>query len=192
MAITLAFENGSEAAPMTMSGAVITIGRVAGNDIVLADPRISSRHGRLLRQGEGYIYEDLGSRNGSMLERNGEKNVIPSHEPIEITQGDRLLLGDLVTPVVVVIRRVPRSFMEYDGGTVVAHRSAIMTDRTLTQHEDSQIIRDLFDLLHGISGQTDPKTVLAQIGSAVLKRFSYANCLSVLLRDGDGEWVAQP
>ena len=101
------------------------------------------------------------------------------------------MLGDLVTPVVVVIRRVPRSFMDYDGGTVVAHRSAIMTDRTLTQHEDSQIIRDLFDLLHAISGQTDPKTVLAQIGSAVLKQFSYANCLSVLLRDGDGEWVAE-
>lgn len=43
---------------------VITLGREAGNDIVVDDPVVSRRHALLRRSGDGYEIEDLGSANG--------------------------------------------------------------------------------------------------------------------------------
>ena len=188
MAITIGFENGSDTAPTTLSGAVITIGRIAGNDIVLADPRISSRHGRLVRQGEGYMYEDLGSRNGSMLLRDGDQTILQPHDPVPIARGDRVCLGDLVNPVTLVIRRVAQTLAAYDGGTVVASRSALVTDSTLAANDDKQMIRELFDLLHALSGKTETKEVFHGIGDGILKRFSWADGVSIFVRDETGEW----
>ena len=46
----------------------LRIGRVAGNEIVLDDPRVSSRHARLMIvAGSEALIEDLGSSNGTFL-----------------------------------------------------------------------------------------------------------------------------
>ena len=46
----------------------LRIGRVPGNDIVLDDPRVSSRHARLMIvAGSEALIEDLGSSNGTFL-----------------------------------------------------------------------------------------------------------------------------
>jgi hypothetical protein len=44
-----------------------TVGRSRDNDIVVADPNISRRHARLSRSENGFVVEDLGSTNGTML-----------------------------------------------------------------------------------------------------------------------------
>jgi len=69
---------------------VITIGREAGNDIVLEDPQVSRHHARLTQQGGLYIVEDLGSTNGTFL--NGRRVMTP----MPINAGDKLGLGDTV------------------------------------------------------------------------------------------------
>src|SRR3972149_3698419 len=46
---------------------VHTIGREAGNDIIINDPQVSRHHARLTLQGNAYILEDLGSTNGSFV-----------------------------------------------------------------------------------------------------------------------------
>lgn len=50
-----------------------TIGREAGNDIVLGDPSISRRHAQITRSGKDYILADLGSSHGTYV--NGIKTV---------------------------------------------------------------------------------------------------------------------
>ncbi|MDP9362272.1 MAG: FHA domain-containing protein [Acidobacteriota bacterium] len=61
-----------------------TIGRTASNTIVLRDPSVSARHARIIRAAEGFMIEDVGSRNGTFV--NSEKLT-----------GKRLLVeGDLV------------------------------------------------------------------------------------------------
>jgi Protein of unknown function (DUF3662)/FHA domain len=45
-----------------------TIGRSQENDIVIPDPNVSRRHARLSRADNGYIVEDLGSTNGTLLD----------------------------------------------------------------------------------------------------------------------------
>ena len=61
-----------------------TIGRTPDNGIVLADGSVSAKHARIERTAEGFVLEDLQSRNGTFV--NGEK-----------LEGKRLLAdGDLI------------------------------------------------------------------------------------------------
>ncbi len=71
-------------------GEVITVGRETGNDLVAADAEVSRHHARLVREGEGYLLEDLGSTNGTFL--NGRRLISPQ----AIGDGDLINLGETV------------------------------------------------------------------------------------------------
>ena len=45
-----------------------TVGRSQDNDIVIPDPNVSRKHARLSRADNGYVVEDLGSTNGTLLD----------------------------------------------------------------------------------------------------------------------------
>src|SRR5208282_2249604 len=64
-----------------------TLGRQGDNDLVLLDTRISRRHARIVRDDEGYLLEDAGSRHGTFV--NGEK-VDASRR---LKSGDQISLG---------------------------------------------------------------------------------------------------
>lgn len=74
---------------------VHTVGREAGNDIIINDPQISRHHARLTLQGSAYILEDLGSTNGSFV--NGRRVT----GPVALSAGDMIGLGDTVVLAVV-------------------------------------------------------------------------------------------
>jgi hypothetical protein len=65
-----------------------TLGRGEAVDIRIEDPYASSRHARIVRQGELLVLEDLGSTNGTYL--NGE----PLRGPQPLHPGDRIAIGD--------------------------------------------------------------------------------------------------
>ncbi len=46
---------------------VTTIGRVSANDIILDDASVSTKHARVHRTAEGFVMEDLRSRNGTFI-----------------------------------------------------------------------------------------------------------------------------
>jgi hypothetical protein len=69
---------------------VLTLGREAGNDLVIEDPQISRRHSRLTRQGNSYLLEDLGSTNGTFV--NGSRVTTP----VLLANGDLIGLADTV------------------------------------------------------------------------------------------------
>lgn len=45
-----------------------SVGRSEENDITISDPNISRKHARLLRAENGFVVEDLGSTNGTLLD----------------------------------------------------------------------------------------------------------------------------
>ncbi len=79
----------------------MTIGRSAGNELVLADPEVSRRHVRVLRRADGYAVEDIGSTNGTFV--NGQRI---SHLTL-LQDGDTIDLGDTVRLRFVSPRAVP-------------------------------------------------------------------------------------
>lgn len=74
----------------------IFLGRDVNNDVVINDPEVSRRHARLIRDGEEYLYEDLGSTNGTFIQ--GQRLAAPTllkHGTI-ITIGERVLLSYMI------------------------------------------------------------------------------------------------
>ena len=76
-----------------------TIGRSQENDIVISDPNISRKHARLSRADNGYVVEDLGSTNGTLLD-----GAPIDRERIE--SGDELTFGQSTARLV---RRIDSS-----------------------------------------------------------------------------------
>lgn len=76
---------------------VYTIGREAGNDIMIEDTQISRHHARLTRQGNSYVVEDLGSTNGAFV--NGRR----VSTPVSLSNGDMLGFADTIVFAVQVV-----------------------------------------------------------------------------------------
>jgi hypothetical protein len=69
----------------------IFIGRDLGNDVVISDAEISRRHARLVMQAGGFVLEDLGSTNGTVV--NGQRLM----GPYLLRPGEVITLGEHVT-----------------------------------------------------------------------------------------------
>ena len=65
---------------------VTVIGRSRRCDIVLTDPNVSRQHAEVRRQDDGFLLLDLGSTNGTRVNRRDVKQVVLQH-------GDRVELG---------------------------------------------------------------------------------------------------
>ncbi|MFA4965298.1 MAG: DUF3662 and FHA domain-containing protein [Thermoleophilia bacterium] len=65
---------------------VTVVGRSRRCDIVLADPNVSRQHAEVRRQGDDYVVHDLGSTNGTRVNRRGVKQAV-------LRPGDRLEFG---------------------------------------------------------------------------------------------------
>jgi hypothetical protein len=93
-------------------GTLLLIGRAPEADIRLADTGVSRRHGQLRRTPRGWVYEDLGSTNGSTI--NGRRVGTT-----EMHDGDRLEVGSSV----LVYREAdhPRGGDGRSGGELSGH-----------------------------------------------------------------------
>lgn len=69
----------------------IFIGRDLANDISINDPEVSRRHARIFLQGSNFIFEDLGSTNGTMV--NGQRLM----GPYMLRAGELIVLGEQVS-----------------------------------------------------------------------------------------------
>ncbi len=69
-----------------LSGPVTVLGRSRRCDIVLTDPNVSRQHAEIRRQDDGFMLVDLGSTNGTRVNRRDVKQVVLQH-------GDRIELG---------------------------------------------------------------------------------------------------
>jgi pSer/pThr/pTyr-binding forkhead associated (FHA) protein len=71
----------------------VTVGRASGCQVALTDPTVSQLHARIFRRDNKLFVEDLGSSNGTFLNR---KKVTA---PTAIRRGDRLAFGSTILEV---------------------------------------------------------------------------------------------
>ena len=69
-----------------LDGSVITAGRDARSDIFLDDVTVSRRHAEIYRRGPKYLVRDVGSLNGTYVNR---KQI----DDVELHDGDELQIG---------------------------------------------------------------------------------------------------
>lgn len=74
-----------------LRGGSIVIGRDPTNDIVLDDIEVSRKHARLIAQSGGYVIEDMGSTNGTYVDEERIRAMLP------LRPGTRVRLGENIT-----------------------------------------------------------------------------------------------
>ena len=83
-------DEGGARRKLAFSKPELTVGRVQGNDIVLAKRNVSKQHARLTLKGDHAVVVDLNSTNGTWV--NGRK--ISSPHPLK--QGDKIYIADFI------------------------------------------------------------------------------------------------
>jgi len=73
-----------------LEAGLVSLGRYAGNTIIISDETVSRHHARLRKSEEGYSAEDLNSANGLFV--NGERVTAPRL----LKSGDVIGLGEVI------------------------------------------------------------------------------------------------
>jgi transcriptional regulator with GAF, ATPase, and Fis domain len=84
----------------------MTIGRSPSNTVVLTDYHLSGEHAQITRTPAGYLFRDLKSTNGSIVERQGERLTVDRSCKWQrlLVTGDVLSLGDPTNPVRIAVQ----------------------------------------------------------------------------------------
>jgi pSer/pThr/pTyr-binding forkhead associated (FHA) protein len=74
-------------------GSDVTFGRTDSATVILGDPYVSDRHAHVFHDGRHWVVEDLGSTNGTFLNR------VKVTSPTPIAAGDQLGIGKTIVEV---------------------------------------------------------------------------------------------
>src|SRR4029077_2035014 len=91
--ITLAEKGGGNQQQLTFKKAEVTIGRLAGNDIVLGKGNVSKYPSRIVLKDGKFIIVDMKSTNGTYV--NGKKIAAPQ----VVRPSDKIYIGDYIINV---------------------------------------------------------------------------------------------
>ncbi len=164
-----------------------TIGRSPDCDLVLTDYHLSAEHLQIQWRDGQYVAVDLRSTNGTMLVRGNRRIVLQGPDSWEkiLEDGDRLLLGDPSSPV--IIGCSIEENREQPAGRVVATRSRKDVDKLEGQLEESP--SDLALLYRATTeiarAGLDLNAVLVALADHVFSLLSGATHVTILLSDED-------
>jgi transcriptional regulator with GAF, ATPase, and Fis domain len=166
----------------------ILIGRAANAAFQLSDSHLSSEHGLIFRDQANYVYRDLRSTNGSMLLRGQKRVLLDGSDRWEagLRDGDRLLLGDATSPVIVLCKLQDEQ-LEQGDPKVIAKRGRNDLDEVEHKVEKSGDAARLYRALKVLRGGLEIDEVLNAVANAVLELVSRATHLSILLSDGEDD-----
>lgn len=173
-----------------------TIGRHPRSTICLHDPLISKKHAIIHQVGDKYLYEDLGSSNGSFLD--GVR--ITKHK---MDDGDTLTLGKVTMTFyaeseeeklakLVNISRVSQSSTVHDRIEVTSVEEflpeAAVLDLGLLR-VDYEKLRLGHELLQNIGLDNSLSSVLEKVSNEMLRIFHADRCVILLSKPPSGELV---
>ncbi len=124
-----------------------TIGRDAGCEIPVDDPSASRRHARFTPTADGFVLEDLGSKNGTLV------NDAPCTSHV-LQDGDRILIGSVLAVFQDQAQpSAPAVVISEDGGTTHATRYATRDTRLVLPQQRLQMIYELSERLTTLQSQ---------------------------------------
>ena len=161
--------------------APVTLGRAPGNSVVLSDGRISSFHGQIARRGSTWVYADLGSRNGSVVDAGDRRVTVDGREVREaqLPDGARILLGDANEPVIIEVSLSDAAHPPTE--TVVATRAAAeLSERSvawLDARADRRVLRHLVALAEQVAAGRTQVDAIRPVADAIFELAPAAEAL---------------
>jgi sigma-B regulation protein RsbU (phosphoserine phosphatase) len=139
---------------------VVILGRDQDADISLPSPAVSRRHARLLRKDGTYFVEDLGSRNGVLLNDKRVAGRMP------ISDADELRIAEFAL----------RFTVEEEPEQVVRGKVNVRTvNQELFSLNPAQKLQMVLELSQHLSGTVDQRTLLDKLLEHLFKLFPLAD-----------------
>jgi serine phosphatase RsbU (regulator of sigma subunit) len=177
-----------------LEGDSIVIGRSSECDLVLEDRFLSRRHTRLFKSGSDWLVEDMGSRNGTIL------NGTLVDEPTKVKFGDRLQLSGSSVSIQRTSEpsRITESQVTDLGQhTILRSASELMSDSESTKTDeidDAEALRrvanrlKLLNTVHHALGQSvDLDELLNRILTGAFEHLKPEEGV-IFLKDSNGEF----
>ncbi len=173
----------------------ISIGRGSSNTLVLDDYHLSTNHGIVEVVGQKIFYQDLRSTNGSRVYRQDQTIVVDkrNHWKQCLEAGDQIRLGDIHSPVVLIIEQgsqtVNESVKDISESQVTANES-ILSSRSLidvpavTQRiqNNVDVVGKLYEATSIVSSSVYMEETFESIAKATWSLLSNAHVLSLWLQ----------
>lgn len=181
----------AEGAPFehALRGDSLVIGRALDADLTLADPFLSRRHSRLYRSDAGLLVEDLGSRNGTLV--NGKAIAGPTPvgpgDVIGISNSLIKILAEVAGPV-----RVPEPEADFLDGTVFRRASDLLDRQSAAVASNGADLRrfaERLKLLNEVHQALGRSLTLEELLELILERaFDHLrpDRGAILLKEADG------
>lgn len=154
----------------TFIGPEVRVGRASDNGLSISSQYMSRHHGVIFREGEGWSYRDVESRNGTeYMGGDGQARKFERlpPEPTRLKTGDRLRMGDVLIEV-----ELPKEVMQ------VWNTDEAMTSIFTPENDSSHLsfVRVLFEAawrLGQCQNETQAFGVLAQIVEKAVSQVSH-------------------
>lgn len=179
--VRLTILQGEEAGDVFLSReASITIGTATDNQFRLTDPFISRHHAEICEAADGWVYRDLKSTNGSIIER-GEQQLLLGEEKseYELCEGDLLLLGKTV----ICFQVEPAEQQAVESGLIASRNLEDLVKTGIRKLESLEDLAAAYQLEREISFAFGAEDMLDAILEGTLKAFPAATHTILLLVD---------
>lgn len=174
MATLILLQGGNPGRRFECDGETTTVGRQSDCAVCLDDPAVSRRHARLLRQGDSFRIEDLGSSNGTYV--NGLR--IESAQPL--TEQDTLQIG----PYVLTLHLRPMQETETDP-VVRSQVPALSSNASLFESNAGYKLQVVVEIAHHLGRTLEVKPLLDKLLEQLFRLFYQAERGLVILCEGD-------
>jgi phosphoserine phosphatase RsbU/P len=160
----------------------LVIGRAGDCDVVLAEPRVSSRHAMVVRSGDDFILTDLGSTNGTLV--NGHQ-VTAS---LRLNPGDRIDLSGCAfvfeqSPSAAGTSRAAFSLKDaVPDGKAAVMGSLEVTDTVRLEASPEAKLRAVLEFSRKLSNTLDMNALLPRILESLFAIFPQTDRGFILLR----------
>jgi signal transduction histidine kinase len=160
--------------------ASVGIGTAVDNEVQLSDSFVSRHHGKLVLDAGRWTYQDLGSSNGSAIDRSGERVILGrDSQPVAMAPGDLLLVGESVLRFEVA---EPTPLQPQQ--TAIAARSlADLAASAQYQLASAGGMSSAYQIERQIGLTFDPERMLDAILDCLLANFPAATHVIILLVD---------
>lgn len=157
---------------------VVYLGRAGDNDITLKDPYISYRHVKILKKGEKFFVQDLGSKNGTFL--NGV--LLSPNEAVEISEGIAVTMGMSVVCLGKACLDTVLPFLDsiFDSDDLNQISSAETLDRPMTFKRNMEAVARVSEALRN---RLTLEEILERILNCIFGLFQRIDRGAIILKD---------
>src|SRR5262249_40974595 len=152
-----------------------TIGRQADCAVCLESPAVSRHHARIVRNGDEFFVEDLGSSNGTFL--NGQRTQ--GRQPL--TEKDVLQIG----PYQLVLRLQGTEDVSTDNPVIRSQVDVAPSNQSLYAQNAAQKLRVVVEIAQSLGRTLEVKPLLHKLLEQLFRLFPQADRGMVLLCQGD-------